>query len=342
MNGLPPNFPAASLKLAAVSALTLLVSSASAQMFWTNDAGDNDFNNATNWNSAYPNGVEARINLSGADRAILDGTPSANPGSLRIGIGSGNTGEFEMRSGTVDFTSNAESRVGVGGGTGYLTQSGGSLQVNRQHQIGLDSGSTGTHLQTGGSFVIGREVGGNSLVVGDGGTGFYSIGGIGSILKTRAGVQLGRNGGMGVFEVLGSGISQIGIGSEGSVDGRWIQGSGSILRVGIDSGGITPIYIDETGGDAGGDVTFAAGSLLDVSFLEGVIPGTYTIMTWDGIVTDEGLAFADDVDTDRWSFDVGPNSLTITALASVPEPGFYGALAGLIALGAVAYRRRQR
>ena len=45
-------------------------------------------------------------------------------------------------------------------------------------------------------------------------------------------------------------------------------------------------------------------------------PGTYTIMEWDGTVTNpQGLAFHQDVDTDVWSFnvDVDNKRLTVTA-----------------------------
>lgn len=122
--------------------------------------------------------------------------------------------------------------------------------------------------------------------------------------------MLGLGGGIGIFNVEGSQIDQIGIGSEGSGDGFWIQNSGSILRLRIDDippvlgGGIRPIDVVERGG-GGGNVTFEAGALLDVDFLNEELEfgGTWTAMRWHGELTDNGLAFAEGVDTVIWSFE---------------------------------------
>jgi hypothetical protein len=64
---------------------------------------------------------------------------------------------------------------------------------------------------------------------------------------------------------------------------------------------------------AGGHVTFANGSLLDVGFLGAANFGTFTVMTWEGTPTNNGLRFVETVDTSIWSFKVGDNSLTETA-----------------------------
>ncbi len=110
---------------------------------WTNtDPGDNLWSTADNWDtSAVPgSGDQAEINLSGADRAIVDtGDPNlpAAFGRLRIGQGSGTNGELEVISGTLNADDTTQDRIGVGGGTGVVNQSGGTVRLGGgQVQLG--------------------------------------------------------------------------------------------------------------------------------------------------------------------------------------------------------------
>ncbi|MBC9890348.1 MAG: hypothetical protein F7B06_11045, partial [Opitutae bacterium] len=128
----------------------------------------------------------------------------------------------------------------------------------------------------------------------------------GGSLTTRRGIAIGRNG---IFRVRGSGTS-VGIGSVGNGDGFWLQKEGGILCVNIDDDdtGVTPIFIDEvdTSNGSAGDVVFENGALLYVDFSDASNLGTYTVMEWEGSVTDNGLEFHPDVNTDVWSFEIDP------------------------------------
>ena len=217
-----------------------------------------------------------------------------------------------------------------------LVQTGGTVNLN-EIEIGRTAGKTGTVTVTGGNFVVVRAVnngvnncslhiGSSSDRTANAGTGSFEISG--GSLVTRASVKLGdaTRAGTGRFSVLGSSISQIGIGSRtGDTDGKWEQNAGSTLKVGIDYGGVTKIFIDDsTAASTGTSATFARGSLLDVGYYQnGSGGGTWTVMEVEnGDIIDNGLAFAPGVDTAVWSFSIdntGPNGLLQVTAAGTPE-----------------------
>jgi len=296
--------------------LVLLAVSAQAQN-WTNGAGDNLWQTAGNWDAS-PAGANAVVNLSGPSRAIVNADTTAAPLTLKIGDGS--TGELEMTGGTLLADGNNPDRVGSSGGNGLLNISGGTATMSGNRlQVGLDTGSIGVINLSGGTLISGREYNGYSILIGDKGTGEVNL--TGGTLLTRAGVNVGLNGGHGTFAVIGSGISEIGIGAQASLPGRWNQASGSVLKLRFDEGGITPIHIDNenAGSDATflGEIVFADGALLDVGFADEELTGTWTVMTWDeGVtVTDNGLRFAEGTPLYKWSFDLDEanHQLTVTA-----------------------------
>ncbi|MDF7823649.1 carbohydrate-binding protein, partial [Pontiellaceae bacterium B12227] len=280
----------------------------------------------TNWSSAtYP---------SSSDIAFLDTTANLSvdsPNNFQgIRIGTGGDGRLQIGSrGMLTATSSASvtSIIGNGSGNaGTVQQEGGAVSINRL-QIGSNSGS-GTYHIHGGTFSIIRESGGHSLFLAHNGTGNGIFRISSGSFVTRAGVQLGSAaGGIGRFEVIGSHPGSIGIGATGSVDGRWTQYGGSILSVRVDktAQGVTPIFIDDYNDDGGGDVVFENGALLDVDFTATFLNGgTFTVMEWEGSVTDNGLQFAPSVDTNIWSFSVDvPNKrLTVTAVGSPASRAF--------------------
>jgi len=261
--------------------------------------------------------------------AALDTTANLSveaPNAIRaIRIGTDGIGTLNIGSqATLNAGSSAQwdSHIGNGSGNqGTVKQEGGTVEIN-ELEIGRNS-STGTYHIHSGSLTIIRALANNSLYLGtddsknSSGNGTFIISS--GQLATRSGVYLGSSsGGIGRFEVIGSHPSFIGIGSDSSLDGTWTQNTGSTLSVRIDKTlqGITPIFVDEVGGNGGGDVIFESGALLDVDFTaEFLNGGTFTVMEWEGDVTDNGLQFAPSVDTNIWSFniDAANQRLTVTA-----------------------------
>ncbi|MEJ6648015.1 MAG: carbohydrate-binding protein [Akkermansiaceae bacterium] len=283
-------------------------------VFWTG-LTDDGWNDATNWN---------RDPVEGDYVWVTFGTPELSAdNSIAIRGLRSQGGTFTISGGQLNaaFQSSAESHI-----NGTISQTGGTAIIN-ELEIGNALNETGAYLLSGGQLNISRAREDNSLYLGgnrrgnDGGTGTLEISG-GSFI-TRYGVKLGHatKPGTGNFAVLGSSATQIGIGtSNGSFDGYWNQHAGSTLKVGIDFGGVTPIFLDDSSSDTNGTyTTFENGSLLDVGYYDnGSGGGTWTVMeVEDGDITDNGLAFAPGVDTSTWSFNVdnsGPNGLlTITA-----------------------------
>jgi hypothetical protein len=355
--------------LATTLAAALTIPIAQGETIWNNAAGDNDFANPDNWvGGVAPLGTntgQVLINIGGgsdiANRAIYSQTVGTGDFErLSLGISSTTPAQFDITGGTFKgvSTGGAGNRIASGGSQGTVNQSGTNTVVafGGYVRIGLDPNSVGIYNLSGGSFHSFRSSTAvtpgftSSLVLGSGAaptgtnqaaTGTMNITG-GSFL-TRNGVYLGAGGGQGTFHVAGSAPTSIRIGGDGNnEDGGWYQNTGSTLLIGIDGTvlGVRAIEVIDVEGNAGlgGNVTFASGSLLDVGFLGAANYSTFTVMTWDGSVTNHGLQFANTVDTNIWSFSVNDNSLTVTA---VPEPGsallFLGGMAGLWLL-----RRRSR
>ncbi|MDQ8197862.1 thrombospondin type 3 repeat-containing protein [Pelagicoccus enzymogenes] len=289
------------------------------QLFWENSLSDNDFAKAENWDldKSFA-GMNLIVDRAGSDKAVLGTDLADNLMALRIGYQIGD-GEFEQSAGSFKATQNssAYSRVGGNGYTGTWRMKGGAATINTIH-LGL-SGGTGNLVIEDGAMDIARSAGDYSLQVGNGGIGNFEISD--GRIRTRAGVRVS---GTGTFTVNGSAPTAVAIGSYNNVDGRWVQETGGVLKIGIDESatGVTPIFVDETDGTPGnswdGNVTFEAGSLLDVSFLGAENYGTFTVMEWEGELVDNGLEFAPHVDRMRWSFDLDEANkrLTVTARAS--------------------------
>ena len=312
-------------KLALVSFALDSPSLFAADLTYTGVSGG-EWATGSNWSSsAYP---------GTGDIAVLDTTANlsvAAPNNIQgIRIGTNGNGRLQIGS-HATLTSNTNSSVtsciGDGNGNvGFVQQEDGIVAINRL-EIGTNSG-TGTYHIHSGILSITRDTQSYSLFLGTNtgktgvGNGTFRISS--GSFETRAGVYLGSSaGGVGRFEVIGSHPDSIAIGSNGSLDGIWTQNTGSTLSVRIDKTpqGVTPIFIDDVGQNGGGDgdVIFESGALLDVdftgSFLNG---GTFTVMEWEGDVTDNGLQLAPSVDSNIWSFqvDAANKRLTVTAVGN--------------------------
>ncbi len=326
--------------------LGLLYAQTTSEIVWTNGSGNNDWGNSGNWDIGFfPADFEwVVINLAGGDRAVFDSSEGNDILYLRVGEGEGVSGELDILSGTLNAAQvGSQSRFGSEGGAGTLNIMGGTLSIGgAQTHIGYGEGSTGMVNVSGGLLNVFREFQGTSVFIGaQGGEGTFHI--TGGSLRTRAGVQLGSvanpgdpeneeddgwPAGVGVFSVEGSEPNEIGIGVEQSVPGRWIQNAGSVLRVRFDDippdfgGGARPIDVVQFNGQ-GGHVIFEEGALLDVDFMGAEVGGTFVVMRWQGDLTDNGLQFADTVDTEIWSFelDLDNKRLLVTSTAEGDNGG---------------------
>lgn len=318
-------------------------------LYWTGDAGDTDPVNSTNWVTdtsgtpaewgIYPNNDDV-IYLGHADVttndfvSVMDYTGTENDDQGVLNLGYGRTGVLNHASGALRFSRSGISTVGqeAGGsaGNGTINLTGGDMQFNAL-RLGL-GGSQGTLNIDGGTVSIGRAWNSASIHVGysSTGTGTGTINITSGALVTRGEVRLGREGDPGIFCVEGTNATQISIGSGGtSVDGYWAQGPGSVLKIRIGEGhGVTPIEVVDAG-DAGhygnGDVFFETGAILDVAWMPGVTNyGSFDVMMFDGVVTNNGLQFADSVDDKTWAFafvdsdgDLTNDTLRVSALKSL-------------------------
>lgn len=279
---------------------------------WSNRGGDGSWNVPENWCGQFdPSGSAAAIiDRSGKDAAVFSDDSSANLLSLRVGTSPGAKGELRIVGGELRAVKNpsAVSYVGVRGGDGRIVQMGGTSALNSLH-IGGRYKSVGVYRLEGGKLQVYRTIAKDlaSVEIGDK-TGKGRIEIAGGELETRRGVHLGKCGGDGVFSVEGSNPKRIAIGSFGKRDGFWLQESGCKLEVQIDAGGVTPVFIDEVDEEKSddlrndGNVIFAKDSLLSVTFANSPRSGYWDVMRWEGVLIDEGLRFADDVDQQIWSF----------------------------------------
>jgi sialate O-acetylesterase len=283
--------------LSLIVALLGAVGSHATEYVWNNRTGNNNYQDSSNWDTPLVSATAtyAAIDLTGPDKSVFSTGSSLNIAGLHIGFNDGD-GEFEQTGGTLTATKNSGAASRVGNGyTGTWTMTGGTANINAI-QLGLNSGS-GNLVISNGTMVVARGVSNYSLQIGVSGVGKVDV--YGGSLATRTGLFLGDDC---TFAVYGSAASSIGIGSQGTVDGRWVQEAGT-LKVRMDSGGVTPIYVAAVGtGDWLGNVTFYEGALLDVGFLGDAQEGEWDVMSWDGTLTDYGLALAPTVDPTQWGF----------------------------------------
>ena len=271
--------------------------------------------------------VERTFVNNGATLNITGGThsDSRSGNTIRNFVGNSGSGTVNMSGGTWSIGH----ILGVGGnGTGVFNLTGGDLMIFR-----------GGHTLAGNPNSFGGNSGG-SLSVGRGsGSRLFNI--TGGSLATRIGVEVGDNG---TFQVVGTGASSIGIGSNGSLDGHWYQQAGGILSTAIDSSGITAILIDDTGQDSvDPHARFENGSILDLSFSD--TPersGTCTLLELENnAIDDQGLILAAGDAAAGWSFAIdnsGTNGL-LTATFTVTDPSST-ALLGLGGLALILRRRK--
>lgn len=326
----------------AVTATAMVVAmsgAASAQIFTGNGDG-NSFEDPENYGLLPTDSIPSVVEINSPVTVIRDVDISID--ITRVNGG----GVLFVTSGNhLDGLTGRNTRNLIGtSGDGTVNQLGGNYEIGHQLLIGDGAGNTGQYNLSGGFLNISRQGVSNlgsearsSLELGTRGdettAALFKVSGS-SRLTTRSGVTVGAEG---IFEVVGSRISEIGIGSNGTLDGGWIQQTGSVLRAGIDEAGITPIFIDAIDGlgVGGGNVTFDAGSILDPYDLGGApIDDWTTVITWDGELFDSGLALSSTASAAGWEKRVEGNSLQVR-LSAVPEPTSWAvlALSGIFLIG---------
>ena len=301
--------------LAGIVLFTVAARATNVDVQWDNGAGNNDWGNAFNWSgNVLPGtglgtaGDKIHINLGGTDRAIYSTGTGANTYQF-IHIGDSASGELLVTGGSLGSDSTTVTDIGLGGHTGTVTVANGSLSLGGFMEVGLNSGSVGNLNVSGGLLDSARNgtIGGVPTVSIGFGDGVGAQGNCvlsGGELRTRTGILLGANGGIGRFEVDGAGVANVGT-DNAADDGFWVQNSGSRLAAYVTDGTLGSIYVAHLNGAAGtyssGNVIFMPGSLLEVGFLGATNPGAWDLMHWDGTLLTNGLAFVPGTDT-NWSF----------------------------------------
>lgn len=300
--------------------------SAAPENFQLNADGGHLTANAATWTYLAANNLLATsTSYTGVQRALFGQTASGTQTvSFTLDIGDANA--FLLGA---DSNNNFGERQNT---TTTVNIVSGTMQTGRITTIANNAAGTATLNISGGKFTVGRR----QLIVGQNGSdALVSISG--GILTTRSGMEVDVNS---TFEVLGSGATQIGIGSHLGGDGfATINGSLSAM---IDAGGVTPIFVDDLGGGAA--ATFNAGSELDLGFLgTPAAPGSWTVLELEGAdIIDNGLALSAATLADpNWEFSIdndGTNGLLVATY--IPEPST-SLLAGSALLLGLGFRRRK-
>lgn len=257
--------------------------------FFLGAPGSGSGSGTLNVSGGFLNASRSGAGINNTIGRAQDGTLNISGGEVHIGhrvfAGSGVNGHGEIN------LSDGVFNIYRGGNSSIMTLDDIAAYGRPSLDLGLDDGGTDPVLNTT--------------------TGIFNISG--GEFRTRVGVAIGARG---TFDVQGSGASSIGIGSQGNIDGYWLQYAGSVLRAGVDSGGITPIFVDEVDGDTGasnnGDVKFYSGTFLDPYDMGGAPTNFWhTVMEWEGTLQENGLALTADAMTDGWEMRVDGNELQI-------------------------------
>lgn len=273
-----------------------------ADVYWLGNA-NSSWENGFNWNNnTGPADTDYVYILFGTvDFSASSGTSASLRGFRQTG------GTLNISGGDLDVINLASAYSSF---NSEVVQTGGVATINAI-ELGSVVGDSASYVLNGGELRIARGSGGKSLFLGasrDGsaaGTGTLTI--AGGTFTTRDEVKIGNaGGGTGIFEVMGSQATEIGIGgANDDIDGGWYQHAGSSLVVRFDAGGCTPIVVHDNSNPEGTYATFENGTILDVDHLTGDGGGTWTVLEVEnGDITDNGLQFAAGVDTSVWSFSV--------------------------------------
>lgn len=159
-NPMKPKYPnsisrnASGILLASSITLCLAGMASAADLTFNGAANDGNWNNTANW-------ATALVPVAGDNAAINNGanagpsiTTTVGVSQFWVGTGAGNSGSATVATGGT-LNAGAWTVVGREGGTGTLTQSGGTINQNtRSFIVGSNNGSNGTFNQTGGTVNV--------------------------------------------------------------------------------------------------------------------------------------------------------------------------------------------
>jgi hypothetical protein len=262
-------------------------------------------------------------------------------GGLRLLMGENTSGSangshsltFDHGAGNlVNFTTGSSQAIGSRAGkTSTLNMNSGIVNIGG-NPFNIGGAGNGILNLNGGSFIAGRSAPNLGTGAGNG-----EINIAGGSFTTRAGLTVGANG---TLHVIGSGATEIGLGSDNNLDGEYIQLAGGTLKADIDAGGITKIFVDD---NAEGTVqaNFAAGSILDLGFDSGfsTASGTWTLLEVANADITGNPTLSAASQSAGWTFNIdnsGPNGILTV---SIPEPATLGMIA-MMGGGLLFIRRR--
>ncbi len=361
-----------SLSLVAVVGLLSLSTASAQKLFTGNAAGNNNWFDGANWAPAgVPNGTSGTVFVNfgtlNFDPLVVDESiTSATAEAPELVIS-----ELSNQTNYLNIQSNLSTTGGfqTGAGVGEIIQTGGTVNVGTNLLLGDSSSGSGFGLYrlSGASSRV--EVGGNVQINGvDSSSVFFQEGGL---LDVTGNLSIGSQvDTTGTFRLSGDArLSVDGTLSVGSTSTARTAGNGTLIIDGATTSGfllaqdfelnnstalgdpppsVLEVQIDALAAadpsglllmNIVGDVLFDDGTYLMPVF-NGTAPvdGSWTVMTWDGSVTDLGLELHPDTEA-GWAFTVGEfgNELVITY--TVPEPSSASILL-LAALG-LAWRQRR-
>jgi PEP-CTERM putative exosortase interaction domain/autotransporter-associated beta strand repeat len=242
------------------------------------------------------------------------GTTGSVVGDIFLGGGIFGTGHLMVN------RSDALTLSGIISGPGTVTQAGtGTLLLDGENT------HTGATYVNAGTLVVNGSLADSSVEV-------------------RSGAALGGTGTFGGLVTIGSGATLAPGNSPGTItftEGLTLAGGATLD---FELGSLSDLIWITGGtltGPSDGVVTlnifdsgdFAAGTYLLFNFEPGVILNSFDLTDFD---------FGDTIAGYDYTLDFFGSALRLTALAPIPEPSAYAALAGLAALGLVIHRRRRQ
>lgn len=347
-----------------------------ATITWSNTGTTGDWALGSNWtggsvpgtadNASVQNGgtcnVTTDLGATAAITSIYLGSTADATGTMTISgngrlvnsaylvLGTNNSSGTDLGTGTLNITGSARytsgsSGVSIGnyGGAGYLNISG-SASATFNADVAV-AASKATNIAATGAVTLQdtATMWATRLAIGIAGRGTMDMDGTAS-LTTRSRLTVGSQTTAGTFTVTGGGGSihvgnNTGAGYEDLLMWRTDSSSLATLAFNVDDTGITKFTVQRNLDlrSSGQNI------LLDVTALAGCANGTYTLMTWGGIMdttyaNGATLALTQASIDAGWSLNIDTTGKSVTATL-VPEPM---TAAVMILGGALALVRRRR